>query len=48
MYPIIVIKRDTLSKDRTVANKLDSNQPNLYGMYSKNSLLKISIVTLVL
>ena len=35
MYPIIVIKRDTLSKDRTVANKLDSNQPNLYGMYSK-------------
>ena len=36
MYPIIVIKRDTLSKDRTVANKLDSNQPNLYGMYSKN------------
>ena len=36
MYPIIVVKRDTLSKDRTVANKLDSNQPNLYGMYSKN------------
>tara|TARA_B110000858_G_scaffold32722_1_gene36315 strand:+ start:121 stop:1029 length:909 start_codon:yes stop_codon:yes gene_type:complete len=35
MYPIIVVKRDTLSKDRTVANKLDSNQPNLYGMYSK-------------
>ena len=35
MYPIIVLKRDTLSKDRTVANKLDSNQPNLYGMYSK-------------
>ena len=36
MYPIIVVKRDTLSKDRTVANKLDSNQPNLYGIYSKN------------
>ena len=36
MLPILVIKRDTLSKDRTVANKLDSNQPNLYGMYSKN------------
>ena len=35
MYPIIVVKRDTLSKDRTVANKLDSNQPNLYGIYSK-------------
>jgi len=36
MYPIIVVKRDTIAKDRTVANKLDSNQPNLYGMYSKN------------
>ena len=36
MLPIIVIKRDTLTKDRTVANKLDSNQPNLYGVYSKN------------
>ncbi len=35
MYPIIVVKRDTIAKDRTVANKLDSNQPNLYGMYSK-------------
>ena len=36
MYPIIVVKRDTLAKDRTVANKLDSNQPNLYGVYSKS------------
>ena len=36
MYPIIVIKRDTITKDRTVANKLDANQPNLYGLYSKN------------
>ena len=36
MLPILVIKRDTLSKDRTVANKLDSNQPNLYGVFSKS------------
>ena len=36
MYPIIVIKRDSIAKDRTVANKLDSNQPNLYGVYSKD------------
>ena len=35
MLPIIVIKRDSLSKDRTVANKLDANQPNLYGKWSK-------------
>ena len=35
MLPILVIKRDTLSKDRTVANKLDANMPNLYGQWSK-------------
>jgi len=35
MLPIIVIKRDSLTKDRTVANKLDANQPNLYGVFSK-------------
>ena len=41
MLPIIVIKRDTITKDRTVANKLDANQPNLYGLYSKNLSLPI-------
>ena len=35
MLPIIVIKRDTISKDRTVYNKLDANQPNLYGSFQK-------------
>tara|TARA_R100001509_G_C4874777_1_gene218165 strand:+ start:997 stop:1983 length:987 start_codon:yes stop_codon:yes gene_type:complete len=35
MYPIIVIKRDTITKDRTVANKLDANMPNLYGTFQK-------------
>jgi hypothetical protein len=35
MLPIIVIKRDSLAKDRSVANKLDANQPNLYGKWSK-------------
>ena len=30
MLPIIVIKRDNISKDRSVTNKLDSNNPNLY------------------
>ena len=35
MLPIIVLKRDTITKDRTVANKLDANMPNLYGVYSK-------------
>ena len=35
MLPILVIKRDSIAKDRTVANKLDANQPNLYGKWSK-------------
>ena len=35
MLPILVIKRDTITKDRTVANKLDANMPNLYGQWSK-------------
>ena len=35
MLPILVIKRDTLTKDRSVANKLDANSPNLYGKWSK-------------
>ena len=35
MLPILVIKRDSISKDRTVANKLDANMPNLYGQWSK-------------
>ena len=35
MLPIIVIKRDSITKDRTVANKLDANQPNLYGVFSR-------------
>ena len=35
MLPIIVIKRNTIAKDRTVANKLDANQPNLYGTFQK-------------
>tara|TARA_Y100000592_G_scaffold35686_1_gene56648 strand:+ start:2336 stop:3277 length:942 start_codon:yes stop_codon:yes gene_type:complete len=33
MLPIIVIKRDTVEKDRSVYNKLDSNQPNLYSSF---------------
>ena len=36
MLPIIVIKRNTIAKDRTVANKLDANQPNLYGTFQKS------------
>jgi hypothetical protein len=35
MLPIIAIKRDTLEKDRSVANKLDANHPQLYVNYQK-------------
>ena len=33
MLPIIVIKRDSITKDRSVANKLDANSPNLNGVW---------------
>jgi hypothetical protein len=36
MLPIIVIKRDNISKDRSTYNKLDSNSPNLYGTFQKS------------
>ena len=35
MLPLIAVKRDTISKDRSVTNKLDSNQPNLYATFQK-------------
>ena len=37
MLPIIVIKRDTITKDRTLYNKLDANSPNanLYAGFQK-------------
>ena len=33
MLPIIVVKRNSITKDRTVYNKLDANSPNLYGTF---------------
>lgn len=49
MLPIIIIKRDTLTKDRSVSNKLDANMPNLYGTFqkgfnSKNAYSNFSIL----
>jgi hypothetical protein len=35
MFPLIVFKRDTLTRDRTVANKLDANDPNLFQVFTK-------------
>ena len=35
MLPIMVVKRDTITKDRTVANKLDANDPNLYASFQR-------------
>ena len=35
MLPIIVLKRNTITKDRTVYNKLDANSPNLYGSFQR-------------
>jgi len=36
MLPIIAIQRDTVTKDRTVTNKLDSNSPNLYSSFTRS------------
>jgi len=35
MMPIIVFKRDTIDKNRSLANKLDANMPNLYTTFQK-------------
>lgn len=35
MFPIIVIQRNNLVKDRTVSNKLDANHPNMYASFLK-------------
>ena len=35
MLPIIVVKRNSITKDRTVYNKVDANSPNLYGSFQR-------------
>lgn len=35
MSPIIMFKRDSFEKDRSVGNKLDGNTPNLYTSFKK-------------
>jgi len=35
MAPLIMFKRNTISKNRSIGNKLDSNYPNLYGVMKK-------------
>jgi len=35
MLPSLIIKRNSLTKDRSISNKLDANMPNLYGTYSR-------------
>ena len=35
MLPIIILKRNSITKDRTVYNKLDANRPNLYGSFQR-------------
>ena len=35
MMPIIVFKRDSIEKNRSLSRKLDSNEPNLYTSFQK-------------
>ena len=36
MMPILMFKRDNIEKNRSLANKLDSNDPNLYTSWQKS------------
>jgi len=36
MSPIIMFKLNSVTKDRSVANKLDANSPTQYGVYAKS------------
>ena len=35
MAPLIMFKRNTIEKNRSISNKLDGNYPNLYGVMKK-------------
>jgi len=35
MLPLIMFKRDSIEKNRTIGNKLDANNPNNFGIYQK-------------
>ena len=50
MSPLIMFKRDTVDKNRSVTNKLDANTPHLYTSWkktynSKNSYSNFSVLT---
>jgi len=36
MAPLIIFKRNSIEKNRTIANKLDANNPNNFGVFTKN------------
>jgi len=35
MAPLIIFKRNSIEKNRTIANKLDANNPNLFQVFNK-------------
>ena len=36
MAPLIIFKRNSMEKNRTLANKMDANNPNNYGIFQKS------------
>jgi len=40
MAPLIMFKRNTIEKNRNIANKLDANYPNLYAVWKKKYTTK--------
>jgi len=35
MLPLLVFKRDSITRNRSIANKLDANHPNLFEVFTK-------------
>jgi hypothetical protein len=35
MFPLVVFKRDSIERNRTIANKLDANNPQNFGVFTK-------------
>lgn len=35
MFPLVVFKRESIEKNRTIANKLDANNPQNFGVFTK-------------
>jgi hypothetical protein len=40
MFPLVVFKRESIERNRTIANKLDANNPQNFGVFTKKYSIK--------